>query len=123
MERPEVSVILPVYDRPEYLGVAIASVLGQTFAGWELVVVDDGSGDVATLAILDALRDPRMRIVRQEHTGSPAATRNAGIAEAQGTFLAFLDSDDVWLPDKLAVQLAAMQAQPALGWSYGPVER
>jgi glycosyltransferase involved in cell wall biosynthesis len=123
MEGPEVSVILPVYNRSEYLGPAIASVLDQSFAGWELVIVDDGSDDPATLSILAGLGDPRVRVVRQDHTGSPAAARNAAIAEARGTYLAFVDSDDLWLPDKLAVQLAAMRADPALGWSYGPIER
>lgn len=123
MRAPAVSVVLPVYNRPAYLRPAIASVLGQTFADWELLVADDGSDDPETLAILADLDDPRIRVLRLAHRGSPAVARNAAIAEACGEYLAYLDSDDLWMPDKLARQLAAMRARPTCGWSYTAVER
>ena len=123
MEAPEVSVILPVFNRPRFLPAAIECVLQQTFGAWELLIVDDGSDDADTLAVLAAQSDPRVRVKRLAHTGSPAAARNAGVAEARGEYLAFLDSDDAWPLDKLERQLAAMRGSPECGWSYGAVER
>jgi glycosyltransferase involved in cell wall biosynthesis len=119
MEAPEVTVILPVRNRARHLRSAIDSVFAQTFAGWELVIADDGSDDPETLALLAGLTDPRVRVLHLEGTGSPAAARNAAMAEARGQILAFLDSDDLWPPGKLAVQLAALRARPDCGWSYG----
>jgi glycosyltransferase involved in cell wall biosynthesis len=98
------------------LPLAVRSVLEQTFADLELLVVDDGSDD-ATAECLDAITDARLRIVRLPHTGNIARTRNAGAIRATGRYLCFLDSDDVWLPDKLEVQLEA-NARCNESWSY-----
>lgn len=122
MEAPEVSVILPVFNRPEHLSAAIDSVRFQTFANWELLIVDDGSDDPRTLEIISGSRDPRIRVVRLDHVGSPGVVRNAGLHRASGEYFAFLDSDDLWPVDKLAIQVARLRASPACGWSYGPIE-
>jgi glycosyltransferase involved in cell wall biosynthesis len=123
MVRPEVSVIIPVYNRSMHLRQAIDSVFSQTFTGWELVIADDGSDDPATLGILAGLSDPRVTVVRLPHTGSPAAARNEAIRAAKGEYLAFLDSDDLWLPDKLSLQVSALSDRPECGWSYSAVSR
>jgi glycosyltransferase involved in cell wall biosynthesis len=104
---PLVSVIIPTYNRAVLLQEAIASVLAQSYAALELIVVDDGSTD-ATAASLRSVRP--LRLVRQDHTGMPGQARNAGARVARGAYLAFLDSDDLWLPHKLAVQVAAAHA-------------
>ena len=100
---PLVSAIIPTYNRACVLERAIRSVLNQTFRDFELIVVDDGSSD-GTAKILSRF-DGRLTAVCQKNRGVSAA-RNAGIAHAQGELLAFLDSDDEWLPDKLARQVA-----------------
>lgn len=115
---PAVSVIIPVYNRAVLLLLAVESVFAQTFQDFEIIVADDGSTD-GTLAGLAALRrDPRLRIVELEHSGNPAAARNAALRVARAGMLAFLDSDDLWMPDKLARQLAQLRAQPARRWGY-----
>ncbi len=103
--RPLVSAIIPTYDRAEMLMEAIDSVRTQTYAPVEVIVVDDGSTD-GTAQRLRAARD--VRLLRIDHTGRPGAARNAGAAIAAGEYLAFLDSDDLWLPDKLDVQMALL---------------
>jgi len=99
---PHVSVIIPTYNRAHVLGRAIGSVLAQTYRDFELIVVDDGSTDGT--AGLPALCDERVTLVRQNNRGVSAA-RNAGISHSHGELVAFLDSDDEWLPDKLARQV------------------
>ena len=110
---PKVSVIIPTYNRAEKVAAAIDSVRAQTFADFELIVVDDGSSDY-TQARLRAYGD-RIKIIRQDNRGVSAA-RNAGIAASQAPLLAFLDSDDVWLPHKLQSQAAFFAANPAAMW-------
>jgi glycosyltransferase involved in cell wall biosynthesis len=113
--RHDVSVIIPTYNRREMVSGAIASVLGQRDADFELIVVDDGSTDgtwlelerIAAGAAADSERV--MRIVRTDNRGV-AAARNAGVAVATAPLLAFLDSDDLWMPDKLRYQLDFMDA-------------
>ena len=113
-----ISIILPAFNRLSFLRATVASVFAQTFTDWELVIADDGS-DGATRDWLGTLgADPRVRLLLLEHHGSPAATRNAAIAAACGRYLAFLDSDDLWLPEKLARQLDALQSRPECDWSY-----
>lgn len=104
-QEPVVSVVMPVYQGREHLAAAIDSVLAQTFEEFELLVVDDGSTDGSSaIARTYAGRDPRVNYRRQENAGQGAA-RNAGIAVARGDAVAFLDQDDLWLPEKLARQL------------------
>jgi glycosyltransferase involved in cell wall biosynthesis len=113
---------MPTFNRVDYLRAAIASVYAQTFADWELIVVDDGSDD-ETRGYLQGQRDPRVTVVCGAHTGNPAVMRNRGIALARGRYIAFLDSDDQWRDDKLERQLALMAAAPARRWSYTAVRR
>jgi glycosyltransferase involved in cell wall biosynthesis len=106
---PKVSVIIPVYNRATVVAEAIASVLGQTFQDFELLAVDDGSTD-DTWQQLQAC-GPRLRALRQDHRGA-AAARNFGIRNATGEYLAFLDSDDLWRPEKLARQVEYLDNHP-----------
>ena len=99
MAAPFFSVVIPVYNRAAALARAIASVRAQSFADFEIVVVDDGSKDDPR-AVIEALNDPRIRFIRQDNAGGGAA-RNTGIDHAQGAFVAFLDSDDAFLPQHL----------------------
>lgn len=105
-----VSIILPTYNRADTIGRAMESVLRQSYSDWELVVVDDGSTD--DTAALVANRDPRIRLIRQSNGGCYAA-RNAGIAASLGRYLAFLDSDDEWLPHFLEVTTSFLESHPA----------
>jgi glycosyltransferase involved in cell wall biosynthesis len=101
-----VSVIIPTHDRADVLGRAVASVLGQTWTDLELFVVDDGSSD-ATASVLAEFDDPRLTGMHQENKGVSAA-RNLGIAASGGRYVALLDSDDYWMPDKLEKQVRFM---------------
>jgi GT2 family glycosyltransferase len=105
-----VSVIIPTYNRAAFLAEAIDSVLSQTYTHLELIVVDDGSTD-ATVELLRQY-DGKIAVLHTAH-GGPSAARNAGIAASRGRYLAFLDSDDVWLPGKLASQMLFFQENPA----------
>jgi glycosyltransferase involved in cell wall biosynthesis len=108
---PLVSVVIPVYNRAHLIGRAIGSVLAQTYPNFEIVVVDDASTDDLAGA-LSRIAHPRIRrVVRPSNRGA-AAARNTGVAAAVGEYVAFLDSDDLWYPQKLAVQVAAMRDQP-----------
>ena len=119
MKKPRVSVILPTHNRAPLLREAIESVLAQTFFDWELVVVDDGSTDGTTESVrLLAEKVGRIRYLRQEKKGVSAA-RNRGVAEASGEWVAFLDDDDLWLPEKLEKQLAFASQHPECGFLYG----
>ena len=113
---PLVSVIVPTYNRGHLLREAVDSVVRQTIPVWELIVVDDGSTDDSP-AQLEALHDARIRVVAMAHSGSPARARNVGIGLARGQWIAFLDSDDVWLPEKLELQLARLPSHPSARWS------
>jgi glycosyltransferase involved in cell wall biosynthesis len=113
---PVVSIVLPTYDRLTYLREAVASVLGQTLAGWELIVVDDGSTD-GTRDWVAAVDDSRVRLLAIDHCGFPSIVRNRGIAAARAEWIAFLDSDDLWASDKLERQLELHREQPGLRWS------
>jgi glycosyltransferase involved in cell wall biosynthesis len=104
---PRFSVIIPVYNRAETALRALESVRNQTLSDFECIVIDDGSKDGEELrAVVDSLRDPRFRYIRRKNGGASAA-RNTGVCEARGEIVAFLDSDDRWLPEKLERDLAA----------------
>ncbi len=103
--RPFVSVVIPSFNRAHRVGDAIGSVLAQTFQDFEIIAVDDGSTD-ATISALKEITDPRLRILRHPVNRGAAAARNTGIAEATGRYIALLDSDDTWYPQKLERQLA-----------------
>jgi glycosyltransferase involved in cell wall biosynthesis len=114
---PAVSVVIATYNYGRYLAGAVESALGQTFRDFEVIVVDDGSTDDTGEVIAPYLRDPRVRYERTDHVGQPAA-KNNGIGLARGRLIAFLDADDVWLPEKLEKQVALLRADPAIGVVY-----
>ena len=120
---PEVSIILPAWRRLAYLREAVASVQAQTFSDWELIVADDGSGAELSQYLSELERTPQVRVVRLDHTGNPSRVRNAALRQARASTVAFLDSDDIWLPEKLARQLECMRAAPQRRWNYVAMER
>lgn len=113
---PCVSVVMPAYNVQEYLGEAIRSVIEQTFGDFELIIVDDGSTD-DSLEVCKSFDDPRIRIVHQLNRGL-AGARNTGISEARGRYIALLDSDDRWLPEKLSLHVIHLENNPDVGVSY-----
>ena len=115
MDNPLVSVIIPTHNRAKLVGEAIHSVLKQTYRNFEVIVVDDGSSDNTREIIQDfAKKDLRIKYIWQEHSGTPAVTRNTGIKASIGELIAFLDSDDVWFPKKLEKQTKAFQRNPEM---------
>ncbi|MBI2073614.1 MAG: glycosyltransferase family 2 protein [Gemmatimonadetes bacterium] len=116
MPEPAVSVIIPTYNRLEYLKKALITVQAQSLGNWELTIVDDGSSD-GTAEYVESLGDSRVRVERREHSGNPARIRNVGVRRSRGRYVAFLDSDDLWEPSKLERQVAAM-AESGCRWSY-----
>ncbi len=109
MASPLISVIIPTYNRATTLGVSVDSALGQTFKDIEVIVVDDGSED-HTREVLTRFKD-RIRYISKDNGGC-ASARNAGLTEAKGDWIAFLDSDDVWLPKKLETQVSDLERHP-----------
>ena len=127
MNAPNVSIIIPTYNRSSLLPRAIASVQAQTYAGWEMLVVDDASTD-STVADVSALAaaDPRIRLILNTRGPGPAGARNAGLAQCCADWVAFLDSDDRWEPQKLARFMSVAEANPAaalIGSDYWMVDR
>jgi glycosyltransferase involved in cell wall biosynthesis len=108
---PLVSVIIPTYNRADLVRQAVASVKAQTFRDFEIVVVDDGGADGTYEALAV---DPELRVLRHPARRGVSAARNSGVSAARGEWLAFLDSDDLWLPDKLARQILLLEGQPEL---------
>lgn len=111
---PKVSVIIPTYNRSQLIDIAIKSVLEQTYRDFEIIVADDGSTD-GTPSLLESYGQS-IRKICMDHTGQPATARNAGIHISQGKFIAFLDSDDRWLPDKLAQQVDILESNHIFGF-------
>jgi glycosyltransferase involved in cell wall biosynthesis len=116
---PVVSVVIPTRDRRDLLRAAISSVLGQSGVDLEVLVVDDGSSD-GTAGMITGLGDGRVRLLRREGAGGVSAARNRGIAEATGGWIALMDDDDLWAPDKLARQLDTADAA-GRAWGYAGV--
>jgi glycosyltransferase involved in cell wall biosynthesis len=113
---PAVSVLMPTFDRLQFLPPTIASVFAQTLTDWELIIADDGSGE-DTRAYLRSIVDPRVRVLWMPHSGRPGMMLNAALREARAEYIAFLDSDDLWLPRKLERQLASLRRHPERRWS------
>ena len=111
-----VSVIVPVYNVAKYIAATVESVLAQTYDNFELLLIDDGSPD-DSITICQQFSDPRITIIRQPNRGLSAA-RNTGIRNAQGDYLAFLDGDDLWLPEKLAKHITHLNQSEEVGVSY-----
>lgn len=119
MSRPAVSVIIPTFNRLALLREALDSVASQTFRDFEVIVVDDGSTEAIGEGLSSHPTTPR--VVRQSNAG-PAAARNRGIAAANADIVAFLDSDDLWLPKKLATYFEWMHREPDVPIWYGPMQ-
>src|SRR5262249_50775349 len=115
--KPAVSVVIATYNYGRYLAGALDSVLGQTFADLEVIVVDDGSSDDTAHVVSPYLLDPRVAYHRLDHRGQPAA-KNFGIRLAHAPLIAFLDADDLWVPTKHEKQLALFESDAALGVVY-----
>jgi len=114
--QPLVSIVMPVYDTERYLPAAVKSVLSQSYANWELLVIcDESPGD--TRSAMASFIDPRIRFM-EHRNGGPAYTRNQGMRESRGDLIAFLDSDDLWAADKLAKQVTLFESDPAVGVVY-----
>ena len=113
---PRVSVIIPAYNAAPYLAESIESVLAQTYKNYEILVVNDGSSD-ETISVAKKF-EPHIKLFSQEN-GGPASARNLAIKYAAGEYLAFLDSDDFWLPDTLMAQVEYLDSNPQIGLVYG----
>lgn len=110
MTIPMVSCIVPVFNGERFVREALDSILAQSYRPLEIIVADDGSSDGTAAAVAEY---PDVRYFWQPNAG-PAAARNLGLGEARGEFVAFLDSDDLWAPEKLAIQMARFEARPEL---------
>lgn len=110
---PKISIITPAYNCEKYLEQSVDSVLSQTWQDWELLIIDDCSKD-NTYALMQKLakKDERIRIIQNPQNSGAAATRNNGVRQASGEWIAFIDSDDLWEPDKLEKQMALLTKNP-----------
>lgn len=113
---PLLTVVMPTFNRADLIVHAVQSVIDQTYRHWELVIVDDGSDD-QTVERLEALDEPRLKVVRLAHCGNVARLRNIGAATGTGRYIAFLDSDDLWHSERLEAQLSALQGTDTT-WCY-----
>lgn len=113
---PIISVIIPAYNAEKTIIETIKSVEQQTFSDFEIIVIDDGSED-QTLELLNKVESARLKVYSYNNSG-PSVARNRGIAHASGEYIAFLDTDDLWTPDKLEAQLWALQQHPEAGVAY-----
>lgn len=123
MSSPVVSIITPLHNSASFISDTIRSVQAQTFADWEMIIVDDCSTDdsVATVERF-AAADDRIKIIRLKNNAGAAVARNTAIEAAEGRYIAFLDSDDLWLPEKLIIQLQFMQDKD-IAFSYSAYEK
>lgn len=115
-QSPLVSVVMPLYNSAATVRESLESILAQTYSNLEILVVDDGSTDEG-VALCRSYDDPRIRIVQQQNRGL-AGARNTGIRVSSGAIVAFLDSDDLWLPEKVAMHVNHLQSHPEVGVSY-----
>ena len=119
MNRKNVSIVLPTYNRAHSISRSIESILQQTYPHWELLVIDDGSADNTEEIVADiAMSDSRVHYYRQPQNRGVAAARNEGIRQAQYKYIAFQDSDDIWQDDKLEKQMRVFDDQPQVGMVY-----
>lgn len=121
MVTPLVSIIMPTYNREKYLPFAIDSVITQTFNNFEMIIVDDGSSDNTKQLIEQYKNDKRIRYFYQENQGQSVA-RNVGLKQANGKYICFLDSDDLFMPEKLAKQVAFLENNPEIAITHSDEE-
>jgi glycosyltransferase involved in cell wall biosynthesis len=121
---PIVDVIIPAYNAAKYLPIAIESVVAQTFKDWRILLVDDGSTDNTAEVVAPFVEQlgPKLKYIKQANGGLPAA-RNAAIRNSSAEFLALLDADDIWLPNRLAESLKSFENRPEVGLSHGFISR
>lgn len=119
----KVSIIMAVFNGSDFLAPAIESALAQTHGDFELIIVDDCSTDRSPEIIAHYATDSRVRPVRNDRNQGVAASRNHGLSLATGEWIAFLDQDDIWLPDKLAIQVAALRRHPEAGLMHARYAR
>lgn len=105
---PIVTVVIPTYNHAQFLKKSLSSVISQTFTNWEAIVVNNYSED-NTVDVVNSFSDPRIKLVNFRNNGSIAASRNQGVNLAKGYYVAFLDSDDFWFPEKLEISLREME--------------
>lgn len=113
---PLISVVIPVYNGEKTIRETIKSILNQTFADFELIIINDGSQD-STLKAISTFQDPRIKVFSFLNAGL-AASRNRGISLASGDYISFIDADDLWTPDKLEAQIEALKANPEVAVAY-----
>jgi glycosyltransferase involved in cell wall biosynthesis len=118
---PLVSVVTASYNMGQYLPQAVQSVLAQTYSNVEVVVIDDGSTDDTQAICAQWAQEPRVRVHRQVNSGQ-AKAKNKGVELGRGEFVAFLDADDLWLPDKLERQMPRFEGRPSVGVVYSDYE-
>ena len=114
MEKDLVSIIMPSYNTAPYIGETIQSVLNQTYQNWEIIIMDDCSTD-NTDEVVASIKDERIKYFHNEKNSGAAVSRNRALREAQGRWIAFLDSDDIWMPEKLEKQISFMESN---GYSF-----
>ncbi|SCY30619.1 teichuronic acid biosynthesis glycosyltransferase TuaG [Lachnospiraceae bacterium XBB2008] len=120
-----VSIIVPVYRAKEYIANTIGCVRAQTYTDWELILVDDHSGDGTAEEIkrlIGELDDERIRLIECEENHGAAHARNTGLDSARGRYIAFLDADDVWYPDRLKIGMEYMSEHPGAGFVFSAYE-
>jgi glycosyltransferase involved in cell wall biosynthesis len=108
-----VSVIIPTYNRTDFLKLTLQSVLNQTYQNFEIIVVDDGTPNNDNFFLCQTFE--KVRYIKIENSGGPAKPRNVGIHEAKGKYIAFVDDDDMWMPNKLEKQVAVLEDNPDFG--------
>jgi len=113
-----VSIVLPTFNRADLIGETIQSVIDQSYPEWELIIIDDGSSD-DTKERIALFSDERIQYHFIEHTGILGKVRNTGMRLAKGNYIAFLDSDDIWLPHKLVFQLSLLKKHPRASFIFG----
>lgn len=121
MDRQLVSIVIPTFNRARYIAQTVDSVVAQTYADWQLTIVDDGSTDDTRRVLERYACDERIAVLHQQNSGQ-AAARNHGLRRARGELLCFLDSDDIWKPDKLARQVDILAGAPEYDVAYGDRE-
>ena len=117
MKNSFISVIVPTYNRADFVGETIESILNQTYKNFELIIVDDGSTD-NTEEVIRKFKDSRIKYIKTDNWGGPARPRNTGIKKAKGEYIAFCDDDDMWLPEKLEKQIKVFQVSNETAMLY-----
>lgn len=118
---PIISVIIPAFNAEKTIEETLQSVINQTFIDFEIIVINDGSTD-RTLEVVDKIKDPRIKVFSYPNSGRVSISRNRGFLQAVGEFIAFLDADDIWMPEKLDLQFKALQSNPQAAVAYSWVD-